>query len=398
MDAKLLKEPRELLMSIKTRIMRSQPEGLADDIDKAERLLKAAAAQAGAAPNDSNVVILAQNAADCRKELSKLTARLAPKAVATVTAPPPAAAAPAPAPSAPAPAAQAAAAPQAVQTFEAVRQPLEDTLQALTGFVKSEYHSETRAQFCQSLETAPALIQSARALLARIRQDIPDTRGFSNAHPAAGQAMFHMKVAKLEGAIDDAGRRLELAVSELLNECFYAVSSLETAASAAAAQPEMTTLKSLFAVLDQVAPGDAQVVAKKSEFLPKAERLYQAALSNIAEARLPAEKYAGADLAQIKDDMAKLYRQKYPEEVRRVVVTSPAWEAREEIELLQDGRPVARRYKYLYAGAAVKQGDKSVVFALGFRRTWTGTGEEYGPLELHSIGASYTILEENIAK
>ncbi len=114
---------------------------------------------------------------------------------------------------------------------------------------------------------------------------------------------------------------------------------------------------------------------------------------------MPKDKYSEGDIDALKAKMAQLYAAKYAgDKVERVVITSEDWIAQARAEVNNDGNIQAGFYKYIYTHIAVKKKSGHSVYLIGFRKTWTGTGEEFGPLQLHSIGDNYPILVENIKK
>ena len=69
----------------------------------------------------------------------------------------------------------------------------------------------------------------------------------------------------------------------------------------------------------------------------------------------------------------------------------------EEVAEIRDDRIVAGVYRYIQTALAATTGtDPATVYTLGFRRTWSGRGDDFGPPELHSIGGSYPILSVHV--
>ena len=129
-----------------------------------------------------------------------------------------------------------------------------------------------------------------------------------------------------------------------------------------------------------------------------AEEHYAGLAESLADNRMPAEKYAGDDAAQLRAEMAVLYEAAYAgERVDRVILLSEQWREEASAEI-RDNRIVAGVYRYIQAALAVTTEDSetATVYTAGFRRTWTGIGDEFGPVELYSIGSSYPILPEHV--
>ena len=270
----------------------------------------------------------------------------------------------------------------------------------LNALVKKIARTDDEAEFLELAKSGRILFDQSRQVIAAIHEGIPDTRDFTEANAEAKKINLRYLVSDLENnLIKRAEHRIKMAASGLVNEADSELFSLKEANRPNHAAVSMGRITEKFAILDAIAPDDPKVVAEKARILPEAEKLYQAALAKVGNARMPKENFDGSDAAAVKAAIAKLYAVKYPDgSVERVVITSDDWKAQAVAEVNNDNVIVAGYYKYLYADVAVKKAKGAVVYPMGFRKAWTGEGENYGPLEIRSVGVSYPILADKIGK
>jgi hypothetical protein len=400
MDAKLLKEPRDLIMDIKTRIMRSQPEGLAQEIDRAEALIKDAAVKANAAANDPGVTSLLQGMADCRKELAKLNARLPPKAVATATAP-----VPAPAPAAPAPIAAPAisgAEPDKDALFNVHKanfQKVQDFFKKYNRTLGGGDWKEATEEVIKMTPELAGMAALAAQVLNAYQDGLGDLNEFERANQEAKSLNLAWKIKQLPGQVESAQARREELKSSVIGELDKDMAELQTAQNNASIEQISGRVNQNLAKLEQLAAQDPKLAQIKSALEATAQAAQGAIQGARAGARMSAERYAGPDKAQLQAELGRIYEAaNRGEKVLRVIVMSPDWVDNEIQETLEKNGQmflVKKPVQDLQAQIAVQAGDKCRGFAIGFRRDIVNGVP--GPIEYHGIGESFEILRENIA-
>ena len=280
--------------------------------------------------------------------------------------------------------------------FDRYKQRIRD----LNALVKKLARTDDVAEFRELARESKPLFEQSREVVAAIHDGIADLRKFQGVNAEAKEINFRNLVVDLEeNLLKRAEHKVEMEVSGILNEADSELFSLKQANRPNLAAISMDRIKAGFELLDAIAPGDPKVAEEKARILPEAEKLYAAALEKVASTKMASENFSGDDADAVKADIAKLYAAKYGDgTVERVVITSNDWKEQAVAEVNNDNEIVAGYYKYLYADVAVKKAKGCVVYPMGFRKAWTGTGEDYGPLEIRSVGVSYPILAENIGK
>lgn len=139
----------------------------------------------------------------------------------------------------------------------------------------------------------------------------------------------------------------------------------------------------------------AKELAAKAEAADKrAQELYDA---QVAENRMPADSYKGSDGEALKAEMAKAFKQAWPNcEIFKVSITSGNWVERAEAwwqgDVLKSGV-----FRFIEGAVAGQEKDgKPRVYFVTFAREWTGIGDEFGDLYLARNRYSYQILPENL--
>ncbi|MBL6929004.1 MAG: nucleoporin [Rhodospirillales bacterium] len=449
---KELNEINKVIRNATTQVVyKKKYDGMSEELDRATQSLKDLAAKAGVSESDSDIKRALKRIADTRKKLNKALAKQgktpgavksksgfgAPKkttktpgAVASKSgfgAPKastktpgavksksgfgaPKAATKTPGavtpkggsmkPKGAAPAQTAAAPAEDWSSQNAVFDKYKTRIVDLNGLVKKMARTEDEAEFLELAKSGIPMFEQSRKVIAAIHEGIPEIRDFQEVNAEAQKINLRYLVSDLESnLIDRAEHRIKMAASGLLNEADSELYSMKGQKRPDFAANSMGRIKEKFAILDAIAPGDAKVAEEKARIMPEAEKRYQAAMANVAKTKMPKEKFDGDDADAIRADIAKLYSAKYADgKVKRVVITSESWKEQAVAEVNNNSEIVAGYYKYLYAQVAVKKAKGCLVYAMGFRKGWTGEGEDYGPLEIRSVGSNYPILEENIGK
>lgn len=141
--------------------------------------------------------------------------------------------------------------------------------------------------------------------------------------------------------------------------------------------------------------------AKANELAAKAEaadkRAQEPYDAQVAENRMPADSYKGNDGEALKAEMAKAFKQAWPNcEIFKVSITSGNWVERAEAwwqgDVLKSGV-----FRFIEGAVAGQEKDgKPRVYFVTFAREWTGIGDEFGDLYLARNRYSYQILPENL--
>lgn len=398
------------ISTCKMAVMSNKLEGKSDELDGYEKELKDLATKAGVTETDSDIARQLSAVAECRKELAK---RLAKKDA-----------------SAAAEAARNAKTAEAAEA-ERVEQAKRDSKQAeydakIAGERASvdELFKKTEALFLSHKEEVLTIDSFLRKInmtenekeflsmladgmkaVARAKEILPlfgDRTGLQELdlrNADAKECRFFSKIGFLPGIIDDIERKRLNGRDSLIFSAGHSLSALKSAGEPRTAGKFYDEIKEVFGMLDSLYPGDEKVAAEKTRIRAEAKEALEKASQRIADARMPKDAYSGSDGAQLKETMKNAHLAMYPEEAAlRIVITSPSWveEARAEID--PNGKIIGKVYRLIGAEVATKGKDGCTVFVYRFRRIWTGKGEEFGPVELHSIGGSYRIQEENVNK
>jgi len=268
-------------------------------------------------------------------------------------------------------------------------------------FLKKFVYENDTAEAIKMAEDAPLFIELAEKTLAALEAAIPaPLSNYERKNPEAKEIRLGSKASFLKGTyIPKARKKAEGLRSDILQAIDSDVEWLGSRyANLKHAPAAIERVKAGFAALDKIAKGDAGVAAKKKTQIPKAMAAYKKLIAQAANNRMPQGKYNGADRASLEQTMAKLYEARYPgQKVARVVIESPAWSERARAEI-KDNRIVAGVYRYIHAYLAARKDASATVYSVVFSRTWTGKGDAFGPVEIHSYGESYPILPQNINK
>ena len=257
--------------------------------------------------------------------------------------------------------------------------------------------TENKDEFYELAAQSNKIFTQARALHTEVMKGIPDLREFERNYDEAMKNGYRRKVEGIESLLDNgAVHRVQMTRKELINKCHSDLASMKHYTKVTLAAADLGKIKKRFALLDQIAKGDPEVAKEKNQILPAAEKAYKKLLDKVANTKMSAEKYGGGDAAAIKNVMKKRYEAKYPDKVLKVVITSEDWKKQAVAEVNNDDKIVANYYAYIYADMAVKKKNGCVVYPMGFRKAWTGKEDEFGSLEIRSIGVSYPILEKNV--
>jgi len=134
-----------------------------------------------------------------------------------------------------------------------------------------------------------------------------------------------------------------------------------------------------------------------NELLEKAEEMRK---KEIAQNRLPEDKYRGKDKKAVIEGIKKAFEKRWSKEkVLKVVIISPSWT--EKAEAWEDKRQEsieANVFRFIDAAVAVEKEDgRCFVYYARFARPWTGKRDEFGEIVYsESLGKEYEILRENI--
>lgn len=250
-------------------------------------------------------------------------------------------------------------------------------------------------------KSIPLFLKAAEAALSDFAAYLPDPlSNYEKENPEAKEIRLASKASFLKNTyIPRVRENLEGLKSDILaameSDAEWLASEYANIKHAPAA---LERIKDNAETLKTIASEDADLLSRADAVLAEAEKSYAALSEKIAENRMPADKYEGDDAAQLKAEMAVLYEALFPgERVRQVVIVSEDW--REEASAkMKDGKIVAGVYRYIQAALAIarERDENAAVYTIGFRRTWTGSGDDFGPVELYSIGSSYPILPENL--
>jgi hypothetical protein len=387
-----------IVRSAKGKIYRSSKnyDGLAEELDRAEQMLAEAGKKHNKPATDSGIKRMQRSIDESRKKLAEQMkkAGYTPGAVtpsggtqATTTAP-------ATQTAETAPPAEDWTAQNAV--FDEVKQRLQDLYALMKKLAKGEENDE----FFELAKSSGPMIEQSRAVIARIKEGIPDVRKFMEVNEEARKInLRHLANDLGDNLIKRAEHKVEMAVSGLLNQADSDLFSIKQANKPNLAAMDLNRIRKKFEIIDAVKPGDANVAAEKKRIMGEAEKSYQAVLGKVDKTRMPGDTYDGGDLDALKATITKLYAAKYPgDEVRKVVITSDEWIEQAVAEIDNDNQIVAGYYKYIYAQVGVKKTKGCAVYPMGFRKGWTGEGENYGKLQIRSIGVSYPILEKYLGK
>jgi hypothetical protein len=394
----------------KAAINSNSLDGKKEEIDGFEKALKALAAKAGVAETDSDIARQMSALADCRKELEKRLAKKTASAAAEAER-----------------AAQTAKAEETLRAEQAARdakkaeydakiageQAAVDDLYKKTEALYLVYKDEVIAidTFLRKVNDAKdekeffAMLSDGMKAIERAKEILPlfgDRKGLQELDKRNAEAKsvrFFSAIGFLPGIIEDIERKRLSGRSSLLYSVGHSLSALKSANDPRLANQFYEEIKETFAILDKLFPGDEEVAAEKKTIRAEAKEALAKVSQRIADARMAKDAYGGADGNELRETMKKIHSGRYPEEtVLRVVITDEAWVQEARAEVNQDGKIVAGVYKFIGAEIATKDKGGCMVRVCRFRRTWTGTGDDFGPVELHSIGGGYRIFEENVLK
>lgn len=156
-------------------------------------------------------------------------------------------------------------------------------------------------------------------------------------------------------------------------------------------------IKDNFAVLKKLYPDDESIVLKEDDTMPGVNEAVKNLSERIAANRMPESNYTGDDTEELTEKIGSIYKSNYPDEtVEKVVIVSEDWTTEARAEFV-DGKIVSNVYKFLQVSvAATNEDGKTYVYLTTFRKDWTGEGDEFGEIKLHSVGERYQVVLENI--
>lgn len=364
-----LQEPDAQLASVKKSVdFEKRYHGAPEELARLEARFKAIAAAAGVSEQDREIASRLATIGRLRDKATKALAELAKKAEAL--------------------------APQ-IAVFEATRA----DLQGCHDLLESLARTEDRGEFLALAASAEQLFARGQELVATVAASIPraEVLNFERDHQPASEFRLASILGAIPNLIEKGQQRVATIVPDTIQYVESDVSALGSMDNPAAVMVVAERVKGLFAAAEKARPGDKELLAAKKRLLPKVDAAVAKANKQLAKARLPADQYQGADGAALRATMATLYTARYPgETVKKVVLTSRDWSGQARAIVNNDGKIEAGYYKYLDAAIGVLAKGGAKVYTIGFRKTWQRGTDTYGPLELHSIGASYPILPKHL--
>ncbi|GAB6089199.1 hypothetical protein [Spirochaeta dissipatitropha] len=282
---------------------------------------------------------------------------------------------------------------------ESVFRKYQDSIPALDQVVRQIAQYRNADEVREIMPRWSAIKQESDQLIAELWPLLPDgnsRNAFARENQKAREMNLWAFMGGFESQLDRAEGRVAMYVSGLLNQAYVEADTIlrYDRIDLAAASYERALQQSDTARM--VLPDDQDIRNRAEEIKLKAERNFETARGRLGNARMARDMYEGSDRESIIRRIKELYEQQYSGEVIKAVIISEAWDEQLVAETDNDGRITANYYLYLYAQAAVRRNGKYFVFPLGFRRSWTGRGTDYGPIELRSIGVSFPILPENL--
>ncbi len=223
-----------------------------------------------------------------------------------------------------------------------------------------------------------------------------DIRTFMESNQRAQEMNLRALLGDMQSLLEQAQGRLDAYASGLLNQAESELVSMEYYDRLDLVAAAVQLIRRNTEIAKAVKPEDASLALDANEILREAENTYRTAQRRISEAEMAEDVYEGEDGDELRQEIATIYSDHYPDDVVAVVVTSENWEERIVAESTNDNTITANSYMYISAQVAVRKSSGLFVFPLSLRRSWTGTGDEYGPIELRSIGVQFSLPEENL--
>ncbi|MEK6796993.1 MAG: hypothetical protein AABZ39_19620 [Spirochaetota bacterium] len=398
------------ISTCKMAVMSNKLEGKSDELDGFEKELKDLAAKAGVTESDSDIARQRGAVEECRKELAKRLAKKDASAAAEAART--------------AKSAEAAEAERSEQAKLDAKKAEHDAKSAgeqgsvdelfkktetlflfhkeeviaIDTFLRKVNKTENEKEFLAMLADGMKAVQRAKEILP-LFGDRKGLQELDRRNADAKECRFFSKIGFLPGIIEDIERKRLSGRDSLIFSAGHSLSALKSAGEPRLAGQFYDEINEIFGVLDRLYPGDEKVTSEKTRILAEAKEALEKVSQRIADARMPKDVYSGSDGAELRDTMKNIHLAKYPEDaVLRIVITAPSWieEARAEID--PDGKIIGKVYRFIGAEVATKGKEGCTVCVYRFRRIWTGRGDEFGPVELHSIGGGYRIQEGNVTK
>ena len=400
----LLKEARGLITKCKSNVIyNNQAEGAAEQIAKAEALISELMSKAGITQADPDIARLNESIKEIKEKLDQLKAAKTPpsKIESPALNPPPAEGGP------------SYWDKKNLKENEAkdkaaveIQEPLK-IFNAYKDEMASLYEVMNRIRSTKDFDELLSLAGSSRGLFERanevaaeMRAGIPSMEKIEEYSDEAKALHPATMLNKITGSLaESAKERLAAIIPDLLAYIQSDLDLLKTVSSPGAAYTVTGRIKERFSAAAGLDPDNGKLKEAQALIMQEVDKTLAALKKKIADVRMPADNYSGNDKEALKKALALAYEEKYRDgRVERVVITSGGWQEQLRAGIDNDGRISAGWYKYLYAAVAVNNTGACTVYETGFRRSWTGRGDAYGPLELHSIGGGFPILEENLAK
>ncbi len=254
-------------------------------------------------------------------------------------------------------------------------------------------------EVAEIMPQAQEIFGQTATMLQEMEAVLPDNQSrndFMEVNQAAKDMNLRSILGDIESQMEKAKGRVDAYVSGLLNEADSEVFSMEYYNRLDLAAKGLQLITNRVELAKKVKPDDEEIAAEAERILQDAQAAWEKANERFANARMDEDAYSGSDGQAIKEKLAELYSARYDGTVAKVVITSEDWQERIVAEITNDDTISANAYLYLSAQIAVEEDGQYTVFPMTFRRSWTGEGNEFGPIEIRSVGVSFPMPAENL--
>jgi len=192
----------------------------------------------------------------------------------------------------------------------------------------------------------------------------------------------------------------QILVPEYLECAKKAIGEAKEGKDSATVKSKAQEASQCVATVLAIDPQNAEAKSYQSEVEQLTEKAKEMRRKEIAQNKLPADRYRGKDKKQVIQGIKSAFEKRWSKEkVLKVVIISEDWTEKAEAWIdKRQGSVEANVFRFIDAAVAVEKEDGTcMVYYARFARAWTGTGNQFGEIVYsQSLGKEYEILKENI--